>query len=520
MEKLKTEIRQAVDAFKSGRILEAEDLTKKLISRNPKVPFLYNLMGLILSEQKEADQALEYYEKGIEIDPNFAEIYNNLGILFTKIKLDNNKAEKFYKKSISLNYKLSEAHNNLGNLYKKINKFNEAVKCYKKAIETNSKTPFAHHNLANAYVSSGNFEEAKKYFIESIKLFPDFYVSHRSLSRLIKYTNNHEHLLQLNKIYETINVDKTEHGADLAFALGKAHEDVKDFDKSFKFYDKANALHRKKINFSLEKQKEKFDEIKDTFNKNLFKKYDNSGLTKFSPIFIVGMSRSGTTLIEQILSSHPKVFGADEVEFIPNLIKKNFGRNKLKFFFDQVIEFNKDDLRKIGKEYQKMINTISNNSERTTDKLPVNFLSIGFIKLILPNSKIIHTYRNPKDNCFSIFKNHFPDAKIKYAYDMNEIVMYYNLYFDLMKYWNNLLPDFIYNLKYENLVSNFDSESKNLLNFCNLEWSDDCLNFHTNKRIIKTASDVQARNKLYSSSINSWRNYKNHLEKYFTKLNI
>ena len=191
MEKLKTEIRQAVDAFKSGRILEAEDLTKKLISRNPKVPFLYNLMGLILSEQKEADQALEYYEKGIEIDPNFAEIYNNLGILFAKIKLDNNKAEKFYKKSISLNYKLSEAHNNLGNLYKKINKFNEAVKCYKKAIETNSKSAFAHHNLANAYVSSGNFEEAKKYFIESIKLFPDFYVSHRSLSRLIKYTNNH-----------------------------------------------------------------------------------------------------------------------------------------------------------------------------------------------------------------------------------------------------------------------------------------------------------------------------------------
>ena len=232
------------------------------------------------------------------------------------------------------------------------------------------------------------------------------------------------------------------------------------------------------------------------------------------------MSRSGTTLIEQILSSHPKVFGSDEVEFIPNLIKKNFGRNKLKLFFDQVIEFNKDDFRKIGKEYQKMINTISNNSERTTDKLPVNFLSIGFIKLILPNSKIIHTYRNPKDNCFSIFKNHFPDAKIKYAYDMNEIVMYYNLYFDLMKYWNNLLPDFIYNLKYENLVSNFDSETKNLLNFCNLEWSDDCLNFHTNKRIIKTASDVQARNKLYSSSINSWRNYKNHLDKYFTKLNI
>jgi len=161
---------------------------------------------------------------------------------------------------------------------------------------------------------------------------------------------------------------------------------------------------------------------------------------------------------------------------------------------------------------------ISNNSERTTDKLPINFLYVGFIKLILPKSKIVHCYRNSKDNCLSIFKNQFSSGKIKFAYDMNEIVEYYNIYYNLMKYWKNLLPDFIYDLKYESLVSNTKAEIQNLLKNCDLTWNNDCVNFHNNKRSIKTASDTQVRNKIYSSSIDSWKNYEKYLNEYFIKL--
>ena len=162
MENLKKQIQHAVDAFKSGRILEAEDLTGKLIDSNPKVVFLYNLMGLILSAQKEVDQALEYYEKGIKIDPNFATIYNNLGLLFANDKSDNTKAENFYKKSISLNYKNPEAHNNLGSLYKSLDKFKEAIFCYKEAVSIDPKFIHAYHNLGSSYTAMGNFIEAKK----------------------------------------------------------------------------------------------------------------------------------------------------------------------------------------------------------------------------------------------------------------------------------------------------------------------------------------------------------------------
>ena len=300
--------------------------------------------------------------------------------------------------------------------------------------------------------------------------------------------------------------------------MAKAYEDIRNFDKSFTFYKKANSLYRKKINFSLSEENEKFKKIKNTFDKNLFIKYLNTGHLDSSPIFIVGMPRSGTTLVEQILSSHNKVFGADEIEFIPEIMSKNFGNTDLNLFFEGVLNFDAKDLKKIGEEYCKKIQNYSNNSERTTDKLPKNFLSIGFIKLILPNSKIIHCIRNPKDTIFSIFKNHFPSGQITFAYELNEIVEYYNLYHNLMKYWNEILPNFIFNLEYENLVSNTEIQIRNLLNFCKLDWQNACLEFYSNKRPIKTASDIQVRNKMYNTSIDAWKNYEKYLKDYFIKI--
>ena len=505
MEKLKEHIQYVVDIFNSGNLSKAELLTKKLINNNPKVVFLYNLLGLILVEQKKNDQAMKCYEKGIKIDPSFGIIYNNIGLLFYKQKTADNikKAENFYKKAISLDKKIPEPHNNLGNLYDYLNKVKDAIDCYKRAIDINARFSYAHHNLGTAYVTIGKFNEAKKHFKESLKLNPNFSVTHRSLSRITKYTDNNAHFNELKKIYKNININDSEKRIELGFSLGKAYEDTKNFDKSFAHYKEANFLQRKKIDFSLKLAKEKFEEIKSIYNKKLFDKYKNSGCSDRSPIFIIGMPRSCTTLVEQILSSHSKVYGAEEVEFIPHLIKKNFDKNNLK---------------KIGEEYIVKIKAIANNSDRVTDKLPINFLYLGFIKLILPNAKIVHCYRNPRDNCLSIFKNYFRSQKLTFAYDMNEIVEYYNFYDDLMKHWINLFPNFIFQIKYENLISNTETEIQNLLTNCDLDWSNDCLNFYNNKKPIKTASDFQARSKIYNSSIDSWKNYEKYLNEYFTKL--
>jgi tetratricopeptide (TPR) repeat protein len=505
MNKLKEDIKSVVNIYKSGDLLKSENLTKELITNNPKVAFLYNLLGVILAQQQKNEEAMQSYEQGIKIDPNFGMIYNNIGLLlFKKKNIENiSKAKKFYQKAISLDEKISEPHNNLGNLYDFLNKNEEAIECYKHAIKINPNFSYAHHNLASAYVSIGNFDYAKKHFKKSIKLNPNFTVTHRSLSRITKYTDKNEHFIELKKIYKNINKNDRESKIEIGYSLGKAYEDTKNFEKSFFHYNEANSLQRKKINFTLKNEVYKFKNIKNLYKKKIFDEYKNYGCLDFSPIFIIGMPRSFTTLTEQILSSHPKVYAAEEVEFIPELIRTNFKKNELSL---------------IGLNYINKMKNISKNSDRTTDKLPTNFLHLGFIKLILPKSKIIHCIRNPKDNCLSIFKNQFSSGKINFAYDMKEIVEYYNLYSDLMKYWNNLLPNFIYNIKYEDLISNTKNEIQRLLKYCDLEWNVNCLDFYKNKRPVKTASDAQVRNKIYSSSINSWENYKNYLDKYFNKL--
>ncbi len=522
MENIKKQIQSVIDIFKSGNLTEAERVTNELIANNPKIVFLYNLLGLILSGQKKIVKAIECYENGLKIDPNYAMIYNNLGFLFFSFKShkDIQKAEKYYKKSISLDKKIAEPHNNLGNLYKSLNKYDEAINSFIKAIENNPKLNFAHYNLATTYITVGKFNLAIEHFNAAIKTSPNFVLAHRGLSRLIKYSKKSKHFNELIRIYNDTNIKDSENKMELAFSLGKAYEDIKNFDESFKYYKEANDICRKKINFSLIDEKEKFKSNKDTFNKKLFEKYDKSGYLDTSPIFIIGMPRSGTTMVEQILSSHPEVFGADEIDFIPDLIKKYFSENNSRSFFDGADDLKEKSLKKIGKDYVNKIKYISNNSARITDKLPINFFSVGLIKLILPNSKIVHCYRMPKDNCLSIFKNHFTSGRVEYAYDLNEIVEYYNLYNDLMKYWNNVLPNFIYNIRYENLIFDTELQIKNLINFCNLKWTDACLNFYNNIRPIRTASDTQARSKIYNTSIDSWKHYEKYLNKYFTLLNI
>ena len=259
MEKLKEQIQSAVNIYKSGNLQKAELLTKKLIDDNPKLVFLYNLLGLIFVDQKKNDEAMKCYEKGIKIDPTYGMIYNNIGVLFFKDKTADSlkKAENFYKKAIVLDKKIPEPHNNLGSLYDHLDKFEDAIECFKKAIDINPKFSYAHHNLGAIYVSIGKFNDAKKHLKESIKLNPNFITTHRSLSRIIKYTDNEDHFKELKKIYSNTNINDKEKRIELGFALGKAYEDIKDFDKSYAYYKEAKFSSQGKNRFFIKIRKRK-----------------------------------------------------------------------------------------------------------------------------------------------------------------------------------------------------------------------------------------------------------------------
>ena len=508
MNDLEKKIQFAVSLFKLKKYNEAQNHAEKLIAQYPRVIFLYNILGLIYTEKKEIDLAIKTFNKGLDFDPNQAMIYNNLGTAY-KIKEDYKKSELSYKKSIDIDRNIPETHNNFGNFYLELNNYTKAVECFKKAILVNEKFYIAYYNLGVAYKGMGKFDDAKKYLKDAIKLNPNFFTAHRILSQILNYDIDNKHFDILKSIFQN---KKDEIGiGEIAFSLGKAYEDLKDYNNSFKYFNIGNQKKRKSINFSLTKEKESFEMIKNSFNKDMFKKFLNSGCKNPSVIFIVGMPRSGTTLVEQILSNHSKVYGGDELNILPDLINKYFNNKKF-------VNIEKDHLEIVGKDYIDKLNQISKNSLVKTDKLTENFKWIGLIKLILPNSKIIHCTRNSKDVCFSIFKNYFTNNKLNFAYDIDEIVSYYNFYFNLMNHWKKILPNFIYDINYENLINKNESEIKNLLEFCKLDWDQNCIKFYNNKRTIKTASDVQVRKKIYNSSINYWKNFKNNLDIPFKKL--
>ena len=510
METLQKKIQIILNLYKSRDFAKAEHLTRELLNIYSKNPFLYNLLGLILTAQNKINEAVKIYEDGIKIKPEYAMFYNNLGTIY-KSRGNYEKAEKFYDKYFDLDKKIPETYNNLGNLYLSKNQIDKAEENYKAAIKINDKFFVAHYNLGNIYKQTGKVKESKKHLEISVEINKNFLTGHRILSQVTKYKKNDAHLKTIMKIYNDTKIEN-KIKSELAFALGKAYEDIKDYKKSFKYYKEGNDLRKNNLKFSFEEEKVKFEKIQNFFNKKILKDLEAFKNLDNRAIFIVGLPRSGTTLIEQILSSHPDVYGGDELNFLPDLVKKYLNPK-----FSNSLLKNPLMFKKIADEYIDELKNISKLSNRVTDKLPINFMWIGLIKAILPNSKIVHCVRNPKDNCFSIYKNYFVNPQLDFAYNIDDIIKFYHLYSNLMYHWKNTFPNYVIDIKYEELVLNPKLKIKELLKSCELSWNENCLKFYNNKRLIKTASDTQARKKIYKTSIDSWKYYKKFLGKNFQK---
>jgi len=224
-------------------------------------------------------------------------------------------------------------------------------------------------------------------------------------------------------------------------------------------------------------------------------------------IFILGMPRSGTTLVEQIISSHPDVYGSGELNFLARVVYKNFFKEDKINFIDNLTKLNNEDLSLIKNQYFSFIENFNSDKVYLTDKALFNFQWIGFIKILFPEAKIINCVRDPKDNCLSIYKNLFENEG-HWCYNKKELVDCYKLYIDLMKFWNKKIPGEIYDIKYEDLIANPESEIKNLIFAAGLNWDEKCLKYNENKNVIKTLSVNQARKKIYSTSVSLYEKYK------------
>ena len=501
--------------FKAKDYISAEVKAKKLIKKFPNFQAVYNLLGLCLQSQKKFLEAIKYYKIAIQNNPNFFVAINNLGLTYHNM-YDLKNAQHYYERAIEINPKFTHPISNLGNIKKELNNYEEAIKCYKLALSIDNKLYIVLHNLGMAYQALGKFEESKKYFESVLKINPKFTRADRSLSMSLKYDINNPHLkIMENKIKDQSlnNFQKIE----LYFGLGKAYEDIKNYKKSFENYKLGNKIKRDAIKYQINDDVKLFENIKKSFSNINFQNLENVGNKSNKMIFILGMPRSGTTLVEQIIANHKNVYGAGELRDLTQIIKENFLVNdKIKF----PEKFNIKDqnfFSNMGTKYLENLDRYNTNKNYITDKAPLNFKWIGLIKLILPKSKIIHCTRDPKDTCLSLFKNFF-EGELNFSYNLEEAGKYYKLYQNLMEFWKQLLPDFIYDISYEKLVENQEPESRKLLDFCNLDWDKNCLTFYKNKRGIVTASFAQARKPIYKNSVKSWQKYKGELLPLFNTL--
>ena len=516
IEKIKLQVKDIQNLFLSRRYNLIIQETRKAIKKYPKISIFYNMMGLALTQQGKLDDAKFILSEGLKINPNDLAIINNLANVYKNI-FNYSEAEKLYKLSILKKKDYFNAYVNYGNLNRDLNKFEEAIKLYEKALNYNNKIPEIFYSLAMAHQSLGNFEQAENFALKTLSLDKKNTKSDLLISRSKKYTPNDNHFRDMQQKLQDSNLNNLKK-IDLYFALAKAFEDFGEINKSFEYLKKGNELKRSVINFDLKFEIKKFEIIKNFFQKIDIKDYKNKSFNNKKIIFIVGMPRSGTTLTEQIISSHTKVYGCGELPYLTKIINDEFldGQNLSSLKIDET--FNDTiKISEISNKYYSYIKNYNIIETHITDKAPLNFFWIGFIKVFFPHSKIIHCKRDPEDNCVSLYKNIF-DGNLSFCYSQNELAKYYNLYSDLLKFWKKNFPDCILDIEYEKLVTNTKNETKKMLDFCELDWEENCLDFSNNKTPIKTASVGQARSKIYSTSLKSSTKYSVFLKELFDLL--
>ncbi|MDA8813555.1 tetratricopeptide repeat protein [Candidatus Pseudothioglobus singularis] len=536
---LKKEVNYAVKLLTNGQINEALKIVEALIKKSPNAPLLYNIRGVCYQTIRELGNAIDDFSQATILKSDYAEAYCNLGVTYQE-KGDLENAVKAYKnaivnynnyptahnnlgkiflasgeidssiehleRAITLKPDFADAHNNLGSAFLRINKLNDAIKSYKKAITLKPDFAVANNNLGIAYLRTGDPMLASKFFENAITITPGYATAHHNLSGVKVYKEKDKQLNLIESLLIENNLSQKER-IYLNFALAKAYEDLGNHKKLFKHLNEGNRIRKKEMSNSIADSEEHNELIKLFFNSNnIILTYRD--LLPIRPIFIVGMPRSGTSLVEQIISSHHEVYGAGEVNNFHNIIMPIIEKHAV----NENYNLNNDEFALIRKQYSNSLVRFYANEKVITDKWTLNFKTIGFILSAFPESKIVHLKRDARATCWSIYKHYFSDEGNRWAYDYQDLARFYKSYVGLMDYWHNLFPGKIYDISYEDLTSNQEKETRNLLKYCDLDWDENCLNFYTNTRAVKTASAVQVRNKMYQGSSDVWRQYSEHLK--------
>ena len=500
----------------SGRIKESQKIYLGLAKIFKKSHTLFYLIGTTFLQLKKFDEAIDNFNNSINLDSNFPETYNNLGIANKKLERINN-AVKGFKKAIEINPQYVKAHLHLGSAFKDLGQDANAKKSFDKALIKEPDNAHAHVILGIFFKEKGQIIDAIKSFKKAISIKPNYGVAYFNLI-LMKDNRIEEKLIPKMLSHLSSNDISQSDRIAFCFALANIYEKLEKKDDFFKFLNEGNRLRKEDLNYSLERSLPTIKLVKKIYsstpsaNKLPFS-YKTSNIR---PIFLIGMPRSGSTLVEQILSSHSNVYGAGEIPYFQKIIapiiekfiendtkssdKKNNGNN-----------ISDEDYLSIRQQYLALLSQINASENVIVDKSLLNYRFIGIILNAFPGAKIIHLKRDARATCWSIYKNNFANLGIGFGNNMKDLAGYYKAYSEMMTFWHERFPGKIYDLNYENLTNNQEKETRKLLKYCKLEWDDNCLKFHKNKRSVKTASTLQVRKKIYKGSSEAWKKYEAYL---------
>ena len=475
------------------------------------IPMLYNIISLAYQSKLDYNNSIRIMDEALKLNPKNIFYLNNMGISQHKNK-DFFQAEKYFKRALEIDPNYINVLNNLANLKKDLDKVDEAIKYYEKSVSLNNNILITNYNLSSMYVQKGEYNKAVSYLEKTLKINPKFTTADRTLSLITKYEKNNKHFIEMKEKKINLKLENMEM-VELNFALGKAYEDRGDYEKSFQNYQEGNSTKKQFTKFDLALFHEECTNQKEVCTNDLFEQKKDWGLDSKEPIFILGLPRVGSTLLEQILSSHSQVEATHE---LPNILALSHKLNlrkvldKTSRYPDILLSLSAPQLKLIGEHYINDAEIFRSNKPYFIDKMPNNFRHIGLIKLILPNAKIIDIRRSSMSACFSCYKQLFAEGQ-EFTYDFKDLAGYYNNYVELMDHWNHVLPNQILSIDYENLVNNFEESVHNILDYCNLDFEESCLNFYKSKRSVRTPSSEQVRQPIYKSGLDYWKNYESYL---------
>ncbi len=393
---------------------------------------------------------------------------------------------------------------NLGALHIKAGEAQKAGKALKRALELQPKSVPALANLANLKKQLGDNEAATGLYRQALALAPENAQLWYELTLVKKFQSRDADFTAMENLRKSRKLSDRDR-MHTNYALGKALEDIGDFDATFACLAEANGLRRSAVHFDIETERAMFDRLIKIFDTQFLADHSRVGNDDERAVFVLGMPRSGTSLIEQILASHSDVFGAGERSYLSDVLA-----DAVPGFPEAATLLTGSSFQNIGKAYVERLTKLSSRAKRITDKMPRNFLFVGMLAVILPRARIIHCRRSPMDTCFSCFALHFPYGQ-EFSYDLAELGAYYRLYRRLMEHWHRVLPGRILDVTYEQVVADPEPQARRLAKFCGLKWQDACLDFHKNKRQVITASATQVREPVHSRSVARWKRFADHL---------